>query len=136
MCLAMGSSLTVTPAADIPAAIGRRRYVVVLRSVLLERSNTTVCVCMCHSSSRLVIVNLQATPLNEIADLVIHATCDDVMRAVMAALAVDIPPFRLFRYINAGHTVTSRGVTLAVEGTRVTCGVLKLLVFWCFDNSM
>ena len=25
LCLTMGSSLTVTPAADIPAAIGRRR---------------------------------------------------------------------------------------------------------------
>jgi NAD-dependent SIR2 family protein deacetylase len=46
LCLVLGSSLTVTPAADVPAGVARR--------------------------GRLVIVNLQATPLDSTAALVIH----------------------------------------------------------------
>ena len=58
VCLAMGSSLRVTPAADMP------------------RSCAT-------NGGNLVIVNLQKTPLDDMAAIVIHAKCDDVMRLVM-----------------------------------------------------
>ena len=53
--LCMGSSLRVTPAADIP----------------VETYN---------NGGQLVIVNLQKTPLNNIAALNIFAKCDEVMR--------------------------------------------------------
>jgi len=50
----MGSSLTVTPAADIPKEVGKK--------------------------GRLVIVNLQSTPLDKFAYLRINGLCDDVMK--------------------------------------------------------
>lgn len=53
LCLAMGSSLTVTPAADIPKEVGKK--------------------------NKLIIVNLQKTPLDKYAYLRINAMCDDVM---------------------------------------------------------
>jgi NAD-dependent SIR2 family protein deacetylase len=49
----MGSSLTVTPAADIPKEVGKK--------------------------NKLIIVNLQKTPLDKYAYLRINAMCDDVM---------------------------------------------------------
>lgn len=58
LCLAMGSSLTVTPAADMPAEVGKRK-------------------------KNLVIVNLQKTPLDKYAKLKIHAFCDKVMEKLM-----------------------------------------------------
>ncbi len=73
----LGSSLTVTPAADMPKIVGRR--------------------------GRLVIVNLQKTPLYKLAKLNIHGRCDVVMTAVMEKLAIDIPPFILRRKINISH---------------------------------
>eukprot|EP00753_Platysulcus_tardus_P019655 PLAT7394.1.p1 GENE.PLAT7394.1~~PLAT7394.1.p1 ORF type:complete len:441 (-),score=227.83 PLAT7394.1:90-1412(-) len=72
LCLAMGSSLRVTPAADVPEEVAQR-------------------------GGRLVIVNLQSTPLDDDAALVIHAKCDDVMRALMEELELPLPEWRLRR---------------------------------------
>lgn len=58
LCIALGSSLRVTPAADIPVE--------------------TV-----HNGGKLVIVNLQKTPLDSMACLRINALIDDVMVQVM-----------------------------------------------------
>lgn len=71
LCLAMGSSLRVTPAAHIPEMVGK--------------------------NGKLVIVNLQKTPLDKNAALVIHAFCDTVMEKLMERLGVGIPEFRLTR---------------------------------------
>ena len=49
LCLAMGSSLTVTPAADIPKDVSKK--------------------------GKLVIVNLQSTPLDNCAFMRINALC-------------------------------------------------------------
>jgi hypothetical protein len=70
MCLCLGSSIKVTPAADVPATVA-------------EKPGAT-----------LAIVNLQATPLDDAADVVVSAPVDDVMRVVMARLGIDVPPFR------------------------------------------
>lgn len=56
----MGSSLTVTPAADIPKHVGK--------------------------NGKLVIVNLQKTPLDKHAFLRINALCDDVMKRLAKKL--------------------------------------------------
>jgi hypothetical protein len=74
LCIAMGSSLTVTPAAHIPKHVGKR-------------------------NQHLVIVNLQSTPLDGIASLRINAKCEDVSRMIMAKLGLPIPEFRLKRII-------------------------------------
>jgi NAD-dependent SIR2 family protein deacetylase len=50
----MGSSLTVTPAADIPEEVGKK--------------------------GKLIIVNLQKTPLDGHAFFRINALCDEVMK--------------------------------------------------------
>lgn len=54
----MGSSLTVTPAADVPKLVGQQ--------------------------GKLVIVNLQATPLDKYAFVRVNAMCDDFMKLLMA----------------------------------------------------
>ena len=56
----MGSSLTVTPAADIPKLVGK--------------------------NGKLIIVNLQKTPLDKYAFLRINALCDDVMKRLAETL--------------------------------------------------
>ena len=73
LCLAMGSSLTVTPAANIPEMVG-------------------------EGGKRLVIVNLQATPLDSCCKLRIFAKCDEVSKMLMSKLGLEIPEFRLKRY--------------------------------------
>ena len=47
---------------------------------------------------RLVIVNLQKTPLDYLASLRINGKCDDVMKLLMSKLSLEIPEFRLTRY--------------------------------------
>ena len=61
LCVVLGSSLRVTPAADVPAETAGR-------------------------GGDLVIVNLQKTPLDDEASLIIRGRIDDVMTRVMAEL--------------------------------------------------
>jgi len=74
--IALGSSLTVTPAADCPKTTSKKGH--------------------------LVIVNLQKTPLTKIARHHIHAKTDEVMERVMQKLGYEIPPFRLLRKLIVG----------------------------------
>jgi len=73
LCLALGSSLRVTPAADMPKETAKRK-------------------------GRLVIVNLQATPLDKYA-FRINGLIDDVMTRLMAKLDLEIPAFTLKRRV-------------------------------------
>jgi len=68
--LAIGSSLRVSPANDMPRLTAEK-------------------------GGKLVIVNLQKTPLDYAASLVIHGKCDDVLRLVMKKLQLEIPEWRL-----------------------------------------
>ena len=45
----------------------------------------------------LVIVNLQRTPLDELASLRIYGKCDDVSRLLAEKLSLEIPNFHLHR---------------------------------------
>jgi len=74
LCLALGSSLTVTPAADMPAEVGKR--------------------------GKLIIVNLQKTPLDKRAFMRINGLCDDVMKRLAAKLELKVKDFTLERLIN------------------------------------
>ncbi|XP_062503701.1 uncharacterized protein LOC134180532 isoform X2 [Corticium candelabrum] len=85
LCLAMGSSLTVTPAADIPKIVGKKRI----------------------ETGGLVVVNLQKTPLDHLASMRIHAKCEDVSRLLMDKLGVPIPEFRLRRKIQISQKIAS-----------------------------
>lgn len=68
LCLALGSSITVTPASEMPTWIARKH------ARFPDRR------------SGLVIVNLQATPCDNMAALRINGMVDDVMELVEAKL--------------------------------------------------
>lgn len=72
LMIVLGSSLQVYPAADIPA---------------------TVIQC----KQKLVICNLQKTPLSSRSSLQIHSQIDAVMRGLMERLGLEIPTFRVQR---------------------------------------
>ncbi|KAL2063551.1 hypothetical protein VTL71DRAFT_5356 [Oculimacula yallundae] len=73
LCLVLGSSLTVTPANEIPEVTGRNK------------------------KAKLVICNLQATPLDNLADTRVYSKTDDLMILIMEKLNLPIPPFILHR---------------------------------------
>lgn len=101
LCLAMGSSLRVTPAADLPAITGKKH--------------------------RLVIVNLQRTPLDDIAAMRINGKCDDVMKRLMTKLAMPIPPFHLVRHLKVLHQIQNGKLTLSIGGFEVDGSPYELL---------
>ena len=84
----MGSSLTVTPAADIPKDVSKR--------------------------GKLIIVNLQATPLDKYAYMRINGLCDDVMKRLAAKLELKVKDFILKRLIDfrisQGEDLYFRGI--------------------------
>lgn len=92
LCLSCGSSLTVTPAADIPQLVA-------------------------SNHGDLVIVNLQRTPLDDFASLRIFAKCDDVSRLLAKKLSLQIPNFLLQRKLIVQSSPTSKGQRLDVLGT-------------------
>ncbi|KAI8285064.1 NAD-dependent protein deacetylase SRT1 [Colletotrichum sp. SAR11_240] len=108
LCLALGSSLTVSPANEIPETVGRKK-----------RSRTA-------AGGQLAICNLQSTPIDELAQLRVWSTTDDLMIRVMKNLDIPIPVFILsrrlsieFQTIGDGrHQITACGVD--VDGTPVT----------------
>ncbi|KAI3399722.1 hypothetical protein diail_5789 [Diaporthe ilicicola] len=94
--LVLGSSLTVTPANEIPEIPARKR----------DRS--------------LAICNLQKTPLDYIADLRVFAKSDDLMARVMEKLDIPIPPFILHRRLVVRNGENARGkLELHITGVDV-----------------
>eukprot|EP00123_Amoebidium_parasiticum_P006140 comp17180_c0_seq1/m.16048 comp17180_c0_seq1/g.16048 ORF comp17180_c0_seq1/g.16048 comp17180_c0_seq1/m.16048 type:complete len:503 (-) comp17180_c0_seq1:33-1541(-) len=73
LCICLGTSLQINPSANIPFQCKRAKR-----------------------KGKVVIVNLQATPKDKHADLLIHSYVDDVMTALCTALNLEIPPFPLY----------------------------------------
>lgn len=97
--LVLGSSLTVTPACTCPKRTVKK-------------------------GGKLVICNLQKTPYDNMADLRIHARCDDLMKIVMKELNISIPPFILHRRIQLEQESNSLKVSgIDVDGT--PCSIFK-----------
>jgi len=84
LCLVLGSSLTVTPAADLPEIVGT------------QAGNV--------SDSKLCIVNLQKTPLDDVSCLRVFSKCDEFIELVMKELKLEIPPFILTRRLKIKKT--------------------------------
>ncbi|KAK3896952.1 DHS-like NAD/FAD-binding domain-containing protein [Staphylotrichum tortipilum] len=99
LCLVLGSSLTVTPANEIPETVGKRH----------------------RKGARLVICNLQETPLDVMAELRVHAKTDDLMVGVMRELGVEIPRFVLTRRLAV--TVEGGGGGRGARGKVTVAGV-------------
>eukprot|EP00250_Pteridium_aquilinum_P009121 c18454_g1_i2 orf=212-1627(+) len=87
--LCLGTSLQITPACNLP-----------LRAV--------------RGGGKMVIVNLQATPKDKKAELVIHARVDEVIAGIMERLHLSIPPFvRVDRVLISWHfTAKSKNRTV------------------------
>ncbi|KAK9801395.1 hypothetical protein WJX73_005987 [Symbiochloris irregularis] len=68
LAICLGTSLQITPACNLPLRTKR-------------------------AGGRIVIINLQKTPKDKQAALVLHARCDEVMAGVMGHLGRVIPPF-------------------------------------------
>merc|ERR1712217_762241 len=83
--LALGSSLTVTPAADMPQEVGLR-WANEVQSGQNPKNN-------------LIIVNLQKTPLDNLCSIRIFAKIDDVMVPLMKELGLEIPEWKLQRFM-------------------------------------
>ena len=89
----LGSSLTVTPAADIPRMVAEQKR-------------------------RLVIGNLQRTPLYSIASLNIHAFSDTIMQGLMERLEIPIPTWIVRRRVRVTRKNTSdcKSYRILIEG--------------------
>ncbi len=75
LCLCLGTSLVITPACDIPLrALSKRKHK--------------------PRGGSLAVVNLQPTPKDGKAKIVIHSKVDGVMRIVMRELGIQVPPYR------------------------------------------
>ncbi|KAH6655769.1 NAD-dependent deacetylase sirtuin-7 [Truncatella angustata] len=102
VCLVLGSSLTVTPANEIPETVGRRR------------------------GSKLAICNLQETPLDRLSDLRVHTSADELMTRAMGKLGIPIPAFILRRRLlvelepNVGDRAQMMVCGVDVDDTPVT----------------
>jgi len=96
--IALGSSLRVNPAAGC-------------------------CSDTVDNGGKLVIVNLQKTPLTNIAEFQIYAKIDEVMIRLMEILGYEIPEFRLKRKIVCG--VEPNGKGLYVRGADLTDETLE-----------
>ena len=100
--LVMGSSLRVTPAADMPLQTFEK-------------------------GGKLVIVNLQKTPLDGAASLVINGKCDEVMKLLMQKLGYDIPQWRLQRRFQVERIIKGGGDQyLQVRGVDVNLSPYSL----------
>jgi len=92
LMLAMGSSLRVNPAAGIAEATAQQ-------------------------GGKLVIVNLQKTPLDPYADMIIHGKIDEVMEMLMAELHMQIPQWKQSRWVKCALETSKTGKeTLKVSG--------------------
>eukprot|EP00003_Mantamonas_plastica_P018373 TRINITY_DN300_c0_g1_i1.p1 TRINITY_DN300_c0_g1~~TRINITY_DN300_c0_g1_i1.p1 ORF type:complete len:424 (-),score=105.17 TRINITY_DN300_c0_g1_i1:110-1360(-) len=97
LCIVLGSSLRVTPAADMPGTVA-------------------------ENGKRLVICNLQKTPYDSDAAMVVHTKCDDLMKLVMEELECDVPEWRLRRKVIVGHSVSkAKNEEGAAQFVRLYC---------------
>lgn len=89
--LVLGSSLRVQPAADMPVQ--------------------TI-----DNNGKVVIVNLQKTPLSDVAALCIYAKIDTVMERLMKNLLVEIPKWTVTRRIIFRRTVSNGNYVVTMSG--------------------
>eukprot|EP01083_Nonionella_stella_P055076 145365_1 len=87
--LVLGSSCTVSPACNMPKAIGKK-----WKKEIENNNNNNK-----EAVHNLVICNIQKTPLHHLCSLPMHAKIDDVMCGLMKELGLTIPKWYLTRYM-------------------------------------
>jgi mono-ADP-ribosyltransferase sirtuin 6 len=100
LVLCLGTSMVITPACDIP-----------LRALFKRKHKP--------SGGKLVIVNLQSTPKDGKAALVIHAKVDGVMRVVMRELGVPMPSYIRTDSVLVSHALERKLLSSRLGSTAV-----------------
>ena len=116
--IALGSSLTVSPACTMPKRTAK-------------------------NNGKLVICNLQNTPLDHLSSIRIYQRCDVFMTALMNYLQISIPEFKLHRRfklsVGAPHSKTQEteilfaGVEQGTHGREIPASLFK--AFEIFNSS-
>ena len=75
-----------------------------------------------HAGGKLVIINLQKTPKDKKANLVIHAKCDDIMSALMPQLQHPIPSYTRQDAVLVSHSL-KRGKHLLNGTQKYSCTI-------------
>ena len=75
-----------------------------------------------HAGGKLVIVNLQKTPKDKKANLVIHARCDDLMSALMCQLQHPLPSYTRQDAVLVSHSL-KKGKQLLNGTQRYSCTI-------------
>jgi mono-ADP-ribosyltransferase sirtuin 6 len=86
LSLVLGSSLQITPSCDIPLLTVRKRK---------------------GKRGKLVIVNLQETPKDRMATMLVRAKTDVVMAGVMRRLGLTVPEYVRYDRVNVGLRLSS-----------------------------
>jgi len=106
LCIVLGSSLTVTPAADMPKYVAKQK------------------------GANLVICNIGETALDKHAKFCVVASCDDLMEHVMKELDLEIPPFVIERRLQIEIVTTGwmfKTTTLTFNGIDIDGTPLSFL---------
>lgn len=111
LCLVLGSSLRVTPAANMPEATVKK-------------------------GGKLVIVNLQETPLDSIA-FRINGLVDDVVHRLMEKLNLSIPAFKLPRHVSVMKSEKEEKTGFVIRGVDEEGSPYSLFkgTFVAFENK-
>jgi len=107
--LSLGSSLTVTPAADMCEQVGEASMDEFARGVAQRH--------------HLVVVNLQQTPMDHLCSLRIFAKIDDVMIGLMRELQLDIPEWHLQRLLKLEVAPMANSKSKHADGDERTLSV-------------
>lgn len=111
--IALGSSLTVSPACTMPKTTAK-------------------------TNGKLVICNLQKTPLDHLCSVRIYQRCDVFMQALMNYLNLPIPDFKLnrrFKFIKyQDSSIEFSGIELGTNGQEIPATLMKCLEIW-HDNT-
>eukprot|EP01083_Nonionella_stella_P140540 431081_1 len=111
LCLAMGSSLTVNPAASFAKSFGTDK------------------------NKDLIIINLQKTPMDDVASIRIWGKVDDAMRLLMQKLDLEIPKWSLKRNIVVNVDKKQCKVNaIDVKFNNIPCSIFKAVVFKVGDT--
>ncbi|VUC28866.1 unnamed protein product [Clonostachys rosea] len=121
LCIVLGSSLTVSPANEIPEQVGCRQYSL--------RWPATLAIC-----------NLQPTPQDDLSAIRIFAKTDDLMAKVMEKLEIPIPPFILRRYVTLkienGANVFSLIRVMGVDSDGTPASILRTVKLLDWNHCM
>jgi len=125
--IVLGSSLTVAPANDCPRITkGQPARALAITGEEIEQK----------VPGKLIIVNKQSTPLDPIADILVHASIDVFMQKVMAHLAVEVPSWKLIRRIAVGRDANNQPFAVGVDESGRAVDAIKSFEFLSFTEEV